>query len=178
MTPDLNTPAWTHQEADIKQFKTKVVLYVQNNDYIDSDDAGSIDILRKLFSEKNRQISVVLIRYNTQTSLLQRCASLDDSLSEGFSQVQCDDCITINEKDMFAAKYEKACKIMKYVVEKSSSGKDKGKLEKGRFEGSMLVDSKKTKAVNVSTNCQVSGIDDSILESVSIDEGNTCSYFL
>ncbi|XP_045177026.2 uncharacterized protein LOC123537390 [Mercenaria mercenaria] len=165
-TPDLGTPSWAHLEKDLTKFKTKVFLYVQDNDCIDSDDAGSVEMLQKRFSEKSKSVPVVCIQYNTKLRRDDSFSSLDGSFREDFSPLPIEDQVIINKRDSFADKSEKARKIMKLLI-------DSLKKDKSKFEGRMAVDDRKSlrESMSVSSNSQDSETDVSVLDSVTISDG-------
>lgn len=165
-SPDLSTPSWKHLEKDIEKFKTKVFLYVQDNDCIDSDDVGSLDYLQTRFSDKTKNTSFLLLRYNTKSKTNESFSS-DESLSEDFPQLSNENpVILINREDAFKVKIERGKEIMKLFM-KSLRG------EKPAFEGRMSVDNVKGRtAMNISFNRQGTETDiPAILASVTATTG-------
>ncbi|XP_060598665.1 uncharacterized protein LOC132752367 isoform X2 [Ruditapes philippinarum] len=136
-TPDIETPAWKHFEKELKspfKFKTRVFLYVQDNDCIDSDDAGSIETLQTLFTEK-----VVCVKYNTKLPREDSNTSLDSFTEDSLEHETPNDQVIIRKWDDFPNKVQKGRKIMKLIEECLESGTPVKFVNKGP----MAVDDKK-----------------------------------
>ncbi|XP_045177045.2 uncharacterized protein LOC123537399 [Mercenaria mercenaria] len=159
-TPNLNTPAWSHLDEDLRSFKTKIFLYVQDNDCIDSDDNGSIEMLHDRFPEAT---TILFVRYNVR--LREEEEDEDDPL-ESFPRLPCVDPVIINKRDTFTFKCAEANEVMKQLL-------DSLKKEEANFKGDMEVGGGKTgqpvkKLRERNVQESNSETDDDILDSVKV----------
>lgn len=115
-TPKLNTPAWTHGEKAIEEFKLKIFLYIKDNDLVDSDDQWSFEMLNERFGKPVMQVPYIL-RKSMSTETAFAAGNNIDTDAFPIDEIRSEASRQFHMNDTFELKQYTADVILKEMVQ-------------------------------------------------------------